>query len=232
MAEPQEPSRLNKYLALKLGISRREADELIERGQVKVDGQPAIFGMQAGDSNTVEVQGKVINNTATPLQYIIVNKPIGYVCSRSRQGDSPTIYELLPPKYQSLKTAGRLDRDSSGLVLLTNDGDFSFAMTHPKFYKVKVYGIHLDRPLEPLHQQMISDHGITLEDGPSKFELEKVLENRRDMWRIHMQEGRNRQIRRTFSALGYTITALHRTHFGPYTLGTIQPGQFAITQKM
>lgn len=231
MTDHKEPARINKYLALQLGISRREADEYIERGQVTIDGTTATLGAQVTDKSVIEVKGVIVSGD-TKLEYIAMNKPVGYVCSRKRQGDSPTIYELLPEKYLALKTVGRLDRESSGLILLTNDGDFAFQMTHPKFYKVKAYGVHLDRDLEPLHQQMISDHGVTLEDGPSKFELEKVLDDRRDMWRIHMSEGRNRQIRRTFASLGYTVTALHRTDFGPYNIGNLQPGEFEAVKKL
>lgn len=231
MTHNKEPIRINKYLALQLGISRREADEYVEHGQVTIDGQTAAIGAQVTSASVIEVKGVIISGN-TKKEYIVMNKPIGYVCSRKKQGDSPTIYELLPEKYLPLKTVGRLDRDSSGLILLTNDGDFAFHMTHPKFYKVKVYGVHLDRDLEPLHQQMISDHGVSLEDGPSKFELEKVLDDRRDMWRIHMSEGRNRQIRRTFAALGYTVTALHRTDFGPYNLGDLASGQTREVTKL
>lgn len=231
MTHNKEPTRANKYLALQLGISRREADEYIERGQVTINGETATLGAQVTDESVIEVKGVIVSGN-TKLQYLIMNKPVGYVCSRKRQGDSPTIYELLPEQYLPLKTVGRLDRDSSGLILLTNDGDFAFHMTHPKFYKVKVYGVHLDRDLEPLHQQMISDHGVLLEDGPSKFELEKVIDDRRDMWRIHMSEGRNRQIRRTFASLGYTVTALHRTDFGPYNIGELKPGDFEVAKKL
>jgi 23S rRNA pseudouridine2605 synthase len=231
MTTPKETTRLNKYLALQLGISRREADEYIEHDQVTVDGMPANLGAQVTKDTIIEVQGEVISGNAK-LEYLMFNKPIGYVCSRKQQGDNPTIYDLVPVKYHALKLVGRLDRDSSGLILLTNDGDFAFQMTHPKFYKVKVYGVHLDRDLEPLHQQMISDHGVILEDGPSKFELEKITDDRRDMWRVSMSEGRNRQIRRTFASLGYTVTALHRTDFGPYHLGDLESGQYELTTKL
>ena len=230
MTEIKEPTRINKYLALQLGISRREADEYVEHDQVTIDGETADLGAQVTSTSVVAVQGKIISDTAK-LVYLALNKPVGYVCSRRKQGDSPTIYKLLPSKYHKLKTVGRLDRNSSGLILLTNDGDFTHRMTHPKFQKIKVYGVHLDRELEPLHQQMISDHGVLLEDGLSKFELQKIKDDRRDMWLIRMHEGRNRQIRRTFAALGYTVTALHRTDFGPYHLGELKPGEFEITTK-
>ena len=150
---------------------------------------------------------------------------MGYVCSRRAQGDSPTIYELLPTEYRKLKTVGRLDRDSSGLILLTNDGDFAQRMTHPSYRKIKQYDVVLDRPLEPLHQQMISDFGVDLDDGKSQLTLERQSDDRTE-WQVTMSEGRNRQIRRTFTAVGYTVIALHRTKFGNYSLDELASGKF------
>ena len=163
--------------------------------------------------------------------YVGLNKPAGYVCSRKAQGEFPTIYELLPAKYHDLKTVGRLDKDSSGLILLTNDGDFAFKMTHPSFTKTKVYEVELDHPLEPLHQQEISDFGIEIGDGVSKLGLTR-LDDSRQHWRVEMSEGRNRQIRRTFGALGYTVTRLHRTAFGPYLLDGLGEGEFVEVRKV
>lgn len=221
--------RLNKHIALQLGISRREADDLIAKQQVTVNGDLAILGGRFEEGDTITVKGKDISDKIAYI-YLMLNKPVGYVCSRKRQGEVPTIYELLPDEYHSLKTVGRLDKDSSGLILLTNDGDFAYNMTHPKFYKVKQYEVSLDRPLEPLHHQMINDHGIQLEDGPSKLSLAKQ-DTEGKQWTVIMHEGRNRQIRRTFGALGYAVTALHRTDFGNYTLGELATGKFAITDN-
>jgi 23S rRNA pseudouridine2605 synthase len=220
--------RLNKYLALQLGISRREADEMIERGNVSVNGETVTLGARFVPHDLVKVNDQIIGEKVD-YRYLMLNKPVGYVCSRKQQGDSPTIYDLLPAEYHSLKPVGRLDRNSSGLILLTNDGDFAYRMTHPKFHKTKIYGVRLDKELEPLHQQMISDYGVTLDDGPSKFTLERLHDTKRDMWRIYMSEGRNRQIRRTFASLGYEVVKLHRTDFGPYHLGTLEPGKYELT---
>lgn len=217
--------RLNKHLALQLGVSRREADHLIERGYVKVNGTVAVLGGRLHEQDEVIVDGKPVGNSAD-IVCLALHKPIGYVCSRSQQGDKPTIYELLPEKYHNLKTVGRLDQNSSGLILLTNDGDFAYQMTHPKFKKTKIYWARLDKELAPLHQQMISDHGILLEDGPSKLSLERLSETNRNEWIITMSEGRNRQIRRTFVSLGYEVTKLHRTNFGDYALGDIKSGEY------
>lgn len=221
--------RLNKYLATNLGVSRREADNLISAGKVLVNKKPAEIGARFEDNDEVVVDGKIISDVA--LIYLALNKPAGYVCSRKRQGDTPTMYELLPEEYQSLKSVGRLDKDSSGLILLTNDGDFAFKMTHPKFVKTKIYEARIDRALEPLHQQMISDFGVQLPDGRSQLGLEKLDEDR-TFWRITMSEGRNRQIRRTFEALGYKVTALHRTNFGRYGLSGLETGKFIEVPKV
>ncbi|HEY5806299.1 MAG TPA: ribosomal large subunit pseudouridine synthase B, partial [Candidatus Saccharimonadales bacterium] len=98
-------------------------------------------------------------------------------------------------------------------------------LTHPKYQKTKIYEVELAKPLQPLHRQMISDHGIQLDDGPSKLLLERLEDNNDKAWRVTMQEGRNRQIRRTFAALSYKVTKLHRTHFGGYKLGPLRSGQ-------
>lgn len=228
MTEETATTRLNKYLALQLGISRREADVLIESDMVLVDGQPAILGARIADSSTVTVAGKDLPSATKAYIYLAFNKPTGYVCSRRAQGDSPTIYDLIPTEYHALKPVGRLDRNSSGLLLLTNDGDFAYKMTHPKFVKTKIYQVRLDHDLEPLHQQMIGDFGIDLDDGRSKLGLMRLRDDRRDEWQVTMTEGRNRQIRRTFAALGYDVRRLHRTDFGNYSLGDIKRGSFAI----
>jgi 23S rRNA pseudouridine2605 synthase len=224
---PDKILRLNKHLAFVLGVSRREADNLIASKKVLVNGQVVTLGARFQEGDKITVNGKELSGEVE-YQYVAMNKPIGYVSSRAHQGDSPTIYDLLPENLHNLKTVGRLDRESSGLILLTNDGDFTFQMTHPSFAKVKIYQVCLDRDLEPLHQQMISDYGIDLDDGKSKLILERANEKGRTDWIVTMHEGRNRQIRRTFGALGYTVTKLNRTNFGNYALGDIKPGEFEV----
>lgn len=217
--------RLNKHLALQLGVSRREADLFIEKGDVTVNGTVATLGARFNEGDTIAVKGKNITGS-TAHKYVQFYKPVGYVCSRRAQGENPTIYDILPDDYRTLKPVGRLDKNSSGLILLSNDGDFAFRMTHPKFVKTKLYKVKLDHDLEPLHQQMISDYGVELEDGPSKLMLERLSDDNRREWQVTMSEGRNRQIRRTFEALGYQVRKLHRTNFGNYSLGDMKPGEY------
>ncbi len=221
--------RLNKYLAFQLGVSRREADNSIAAGHVKVNGTPAVLGGRFEEGDDITFKGKPFSKKIG-YTYVTLNKPIGYVSSRKQQGDNPTLYSLLPEKYHNLKPVGRLDKDSSGILILTDDGDFAYNMTHPKFYKVKTYEISLSEPLQPLHQQMISDFGVQLEDGPSKLSLEKRSDDAKN-WLVTMHEGRNRQIRRTFSSLGYTVAELHRISFGDYKISDLKPGKFLEINK-
>ena len=160
--------RLNKFLAERLGLSRREADDLIARKKVSVNGKVAELGARISESDQVLCGGEPVA-FEKDYTYLKFNKPVGYVCSRKKQGDADTIYSLLPEKYHVLKTVGRLDKDSCGLILLTDDGDFAFRLTHPKFKKHKVYLVTLDRPLEPLHQQMISDFGVEAKAETARF---------------------------------------------------------------
>jgi len=212
-----------------MGISRREADDLIEHGHVKVNGAKVTLGARFEQGDDITIRNQPLG-ASVAFEFLALHKPIGYVSSRRQQGETQTIYSLLPEHYHHLKPVGRLDKDSSGLMLLTNDGDFAYQMTHPKFYKTKIYEVSLDLPLAPLHQQIIGDHGIQLDDGPSQLVLERVSDDRKD-WIVTMHEGRNRQIRRTFNALGYTVTRLHRTDFGHYTIGDIKPGEYSIVEK-
>lgn len=236
-----EPRRLNKQLALWLGVSRRQADDLIASGKIFVNGFQAELGRRIQDDDKIEMDGKVINRE-NRLTLLMLNKPVDFTCSRASQKGDKIVYDLLPTEYHSLKLVGRLDKDSSGLILLTNDGDFAYQMTHPKFVKNKTYLVQLDKNLEPLHQQMISDFGVNLADGRSQFLIMRLdaseiihknhnLDLSKNIYQITMHEGRNRQIRRTFEALGYKVTKLHRTEFGAYALGDLEIGEWQIIKQ-
>lgn len=234
-----------------MGISRREADNLIAAGRIEINGAVAGLGQRVdlsdevcynggigalglsknAESLLVEKDGKWLIPTGVDYVYLALNKPVGYVCSRRSQDDMPTVYELLPEEYRNLKTVGRLDKDSEGLILLTNDGDFAFQMTHPSFVKTKVYEVELDHALEPLHQQMIADFGVEIGDGVSRLGLMR-LDDSRKSWRVEMSEGRNRQIRRTFGALGYTVVKLKRMSFGRYELAGLKTGEWTKVPRM
>jgi 23S rRNA pseudouridine2605 synthase len=203
--------RLNKFVALHTGLSRRNVDRLTKEKKVIVNGGLALIGQEVTDRDEVLVDGKKIT-TSTKILTVMLNKPAGYVCSRNGQG-SKTIYDLLPPEFHNLKPIGRLDKYSSGLLLLTNDGTLANELTHPSRQKEKVYQVELNKPL--VHQDKIRiEQGVMLDDGLSKLRLKGSGKK----WEVKMHEGRNRQIRRTFGALGYKIIKLHRTQFGDYNL--------------
>ena len=191
-----------------------------------VDGQMAMNGTEVTEASQVKLDGQTVE-ASTAKTTIMLNKPVGYVCSRNGQG-SQTIYDLLPKQYHHLNPVGRLDKNSSGLLLLTNDGDLANQLTHPRYAKTKRYEVRLDKPLQPLHQQMIADYGVMLEDGKSRFAVSR-LDTAPVTYEVLMTEGRNRQIRRTFHALDYTVTHLHRTHFGPYSLRQLSEGDTLLT---
>ena len=220
--------RLNKYVAQGSSLSRRAADGAIERGRVTINGATASLGNVVHDGDKVLLDGRPLQRAAT-YTTILFHKPRGYICSRDGQG-SATIYDLLPKQYHRLQTAGRLDKNSSGLLLLSDDGALLQQLTHPKYQKTKVYRVKLNAPLEPLHQQMIVDHGVGLSDGPSRFSIQ-TADNNRALLTVSLSEGRNRQIRRTFDALGYRVIDLHRTQFGPYNLGDLAEGELRHIEK-
>lgn len=208
--------RINKFLAQNSGLSRRKADQAISDGRVSINGKIASLGDEALPDDQVRLDRQVLSQSKIQ-KTIILNKPVGYVCSRKGQGNK-TIYDLLPKELNSLNPVGRLDKDSSGLLIMTNDGDLANQLTHPSYKKDKVYQVTLDKPLTKNHLGQITKTGIDIDDSrPSKFKLEP-LDKSSCLWEATLQEGRNRQIRRTFEALDYRVTKLHRTHFGPYKI--------------
>lgn len=213
--------RINKFVALATGLSRRSADAAITGGRVRLNRKPANLGDDVTSGDRVTLDTKVLEPD-TELTTIMLNKPVGYVCSRRGQG-SRTIYDLLPEKYHKLKPTGRLDKDSSGLLLLTNDGNLANRLTHPRYQKNKIYRVKLNKPLELNDEKQLLT-GVKLSDGLSKFI--KVSDCSNNTYEVTLTEGRNRQIRRTFQALGYKIAELHRNSFGTYSLDSLPLGLY------
>lgn len=208
--------RLNKYLSTYTDLSRRKADEVIAQGHVSVDGVVATVGNDVKPTSVVSLNGVEIIPTKEEPYVVLVNKPVGYVCSKDGQG-SPSVYELVEQKDRNLNIAGRLDKDSSGLVILTNDGKLLNKLTHPSFNKEKVYEVELDKELPTKHVIMLTSEGVDI--GDKRRSTFKSLESAGDKtYRVVLTEGRNRQIRRSFDALGYSVRKLHRTAIGEYSL--------------
>lgn len=208
-------------------MSRRQADALVDKGVVTVDGKPARLGQNIDEHlSVVKINGEPTSKPK-PFSYVLLNKPTGFVCSQKQQDDKPTIYSLLPKHLGHLQVCGRLDADSSGLVMLTNDGDLALKLTHPKFKKQKKYEVTLNKTLANVDRDHI-ERGVKLEDGLSKLELSGSGQK----WLATMAEGRNRQIRRTFNQLGYETVKLHRTQLGPYRLAELAPKEYYSIDKI
>jgi 23S rRNA pseudouridine2605 synthase len=204
-------------------LSRRAADEAIARGRVLVNNAPPQSGQDIHDGDVLSLDGKTLEPGKVQIKTIMLNKPRGYVVSRDGQG-SATIYDLLPPELHNLKPVGRLDKYSSGLLLLTNDGDLAQKLTHPSYQKEKIYQVRLDKPLTQADIMKIQK-GVELDDGLSRLGVKELAPAK---YQIIMTEGRNRQIRRTFEALSYNVIRLHRTNFGPYKIDGVPVGEVAI----
>ena len=215
--------RINAYIARATGLSRRQADILISQGRVFIGDSLAELGSTVEIDDLVKLDGQTIK--LKPVQTVIINKPVGYVVSRRRQG-AKTIYDLLPNYLSNLKPIGRLDKNSSGLLLLTNDGAIAESLTHPSKNKNKVYQVRVDKPIEINHIAEL-EQGVMLDDGISKLSISNLKPDKESMTVI-ISEGRNRQIRRSFLALGYNVSSLHRIEFAGYQLNGLQPGKWKI----
>ncbi len=212
--------RINRFISIATGLSRRAADKLISSGNVLLNDHVATIGEDVSDKDQLKINDQLLK---LPDKYklILFNKPSGYIVSRKGQGQK-TIYDILDNKYFKLKPIGRLDKDSSGLLLLTNDGILANKLTHPKNMKQKTYIISTDKLITPEDLKLLNK-GILLDDGVSKLKINYL--NSEFNYKIVIHEGRNRQIRRTLSKLGYNITTLHRISFGKYLIGNLKPGE-------
>lgn len=218
--------RINAFVARATGISRRKADSLINQARVTIGPKTAKLGDEVTSENIIKLDGKTL---ALPdrLTLILFNKPDGYVVSRKGQG-APTIYSLLPSKYNKLQPIGRLDKNSSGLLLLTNDGRLSQSLMHPSKKVPKTYKISINMPLAYRSEKVIKS-GVNLDDGISKLALKDFSPDRKSLTVI-LYEGRNRQIRRTFDKIGYKVTKLTRVNIGPFSINNLKPGEFRETK--
>ena len=217
--------RINKWLAQNTELSRRKADVAIESGHVKINDITATVGSQVEAFDEVFIGGTKVYRSSRTIT-IMLNKPIGYICSRAGQGGR-TIYELLPEEFRRLKPVGRLDKDSSGLLLMTNDGDLLNNLTHPSKNKEKTYWVKLNKALPEQGVHQINVIGVEIgDDRLSRFSIDYKNKFDQATVVIKLTEGRNRQIRRTFEALHYEVEKLHRIKVANYELKDLPAGEF------
>lgn len=215
--------RLNKWLVLAgAAASRRKADELINSGRVIRNGHVAEAGEQALVKDDITLDGESLRITAEAPRLTAFYKPREVISSHVRQGKSNKIlFDFLPLGWHHDIIVGRLDRDSEGLILLTNDGALAHQLMHPSFGVQRIYQVTTKQALSDNDLDLLV-HGIELEDGISRAVAAERDGERRVL--ITLEEGRNRQIRRSMEALGHTVTRLVRLQHGPYTLGELTPG--------
>lgn len=216
--------RLNQYISHCGIASRRRADVLIEEGRVKVNGRSVrTLGVQVDPSRDVVMVAGVRCVLAPDHVYIALNKPTGYVCTHARYSGEHSVFELLPRQYQPFKIAGRLDKDSEGLTLLSDDGDFVYQLTHPKFRHEKEYLVELHRTVSQDDVSRLR-RGVRMMEGVAKFDTISLVRER--TYSVVIHQGWKRQIRRMFETLGYPVERLTRVRVSKLQLADLPSGQF------
>ncbi|HEX7243742.1 MAG TPA: pseudouridine synthase [Longimicrobiaceae bacterium] len=226
-----EPVRLQVFIARAGLASRRAAEELIAHGRVFVNGEivtaPGTKVVPGRDR--VEVDGELVA-TVSETTWVALHKPKGYVTTRTDPYGRKTIYDLLPPRFHTLFHVGRLDRDSEGLLLLTNDGPTANRFLHPRFGATKEYLVDvLGHPTSEELRRLVA--GVELEDGMARAEsVERLHQTDVDAYRVRvvLKEGKKREVRRMMDAIGHPVRRLIRRRFGPVELGELPSGRWRI----
>jgi 23S rRNA pseudouridine2605 synthase len=210
--------RLNAYLARAGVASRRKADELIKAGRVTVNGEPGQLNTFVESRDVVEVDGRRVDKQ--PLTYLLLNKPAGTVTTARDPQGRRTVVELVP-REPRVVPVGRLDAETTGALLLTNDGELAHRLAHPRYGVEKTYVVEVEgRPDEAALRQLES--GVDLEDGrTAPARVVRLATNRLELT-IH--EGRNRQVRRMLGTLGHPVQTLHRSVYAGLTVEGLEPG--------
>ena len=230
--DPTEPLRLNKFLANAGVCSRREADEFIQAGLVTVNGE-VVTELGTKILRTDEVKFHDAPVSLEKKVYVLLNKPKDYVTTSDDPQQRKTVMDLVKDVCpERIYPVGRLDRNTTGVLLLTNDGDLASKLTHPKFLKKKVYHVHLDKNLTAHDMDQIRE-GITLEDGEIKADAVEYADDRdKAQVGIEIHSGKNRIVRRIFESLGYHVTKLDRVQFAGLTKKNLRRGDWRfLTEK-
>ena len=230
--DPNEEIRLNKFMANAGICSRREADELIQQGLVKVNGVAITeLGTKIKHDDVVEYNDKVV--TLENKCYILLNKPKDCVTTSDDPDGRLTVMDLVKNACKErIYPVGRLDRNTTGVLLLTNDGDLASKLTHPKYVKKKIYQVWTDKDIAEEDMQRLAD-GIELEDGPIHADaISYVNDHDKNQAGIEIHSGRNRIVRRMFESLGYRVTKLDRVYFAGLTKKNLPRGRWRyLTQE-
>lgn len=225
--------RLQKYLRDCLGISRRKAEEMIEQGRVSVNGQKAVIGVSVlPDQDEVIFDGKKVEPASGESMYIMLNKPKGYVTTRSDPQGRRTVFDLLPANFSHLFPVGRLDYHTEGLLLLTDDGDLAYRLTHPKFEVEKEYMVAIDGQLNGEQKSMI-EKGLHTPDLRTSRAYIKIFTSSpsRTSLSITIHEGQKREVRRIFEYFAFRVLDLKRIRIQTLLLGDLVKGKWRKLEK-
>ncbi len=218
--------RINKFIAESGVASRRSADKLIMEGSVKINGKVCNLGDEVRVGvDTVSVQGRIIN-VAKTYEYYIMNKPKGYICSAKDDKGRKTVLDLMPPTSRRVFPVGRLDYDTEGLLILTNDGELTFKLTHPKNEIPKTYLVKTEKPVSNEELNKIRA-GIYIDGVKTKKCNIKLLETNKTGSKLHVTitEGKNRQVRKMFETIGNNVDFLKRIKIGDLVLSGLNRGE-------
>jgi 23S rRNA pseudouridine2605 synthase len=208
--------------------SRRWLADAIKQGRVKVNGEIAEDFRQPVNVETdrISISGQPVDLKPRQLVYLLLNKPRGIMSTTSDERGRRTVLDILPEKYRHLRLypVGRLDKDTTGLVLLTNDGKLTNLLTHPRFENEKEYLVSIDGKLKTEEKRKL-EQGIELEDGPTHPAIVKEMESPPFNYSITIHEGRKRQVRRMFDSMGHPVLALKRVRLGSLNLGKLKEGE-------
>ncbi len=226
-----DKERINKFVASCSDISRREADNIILAGKIKVNGKQILQpGLCVFPNDKVELDGKILKKQK--LEYYLFHKPAGYITSKSDEKSRKTIYDILPENFRKLNPAGRLDKASSGLIILTNDGELLQKLTHPKIQVSKVYKVTVKGKLSESDFFKLSN-GIEIE--PQKVAYADVsllnFENGLSTLQITLYQGYNRQIRKMMAAISKEVIALKRISHGTLSISGLEKGKYRLIKK-
>ena len=219
--------RINKFLAEKGVASRRHADEMISSGRVKINGETANLGANVEETDVVLVDGNPVSMEETVKVYYIMNKPKGVICSVQDDRGRKTVVDLLTDVNTKLFPVGRLDYDTEGLLILTNDGDLSYRLTHPKTEVPKTYMARIEGTMTEKDLNRIRS-GVELDGVLTKKCKAHIVETNKAYTKVHITitEGRNRQVRRMFEAIGRNVEFLKRISIGQLKLTGLDRGKY------
>jgi 23S rRNA pseudouridine2605 synthase len=222
--------RLNQWIAKQGIASRRKADDLIAQRQVLVNGKIATLGAKIAAADKVEIVGHRTEPKPVLFRYFAFHKPYGYLSSRQKQGDSDTIFDyLIKHEFDAtgMQLAGRLDRDSVGLMILSNDGDLIFRLTHPSFEVTKQYEVWVQDAFNPADKKVL-EQGLEVDGEHLACDrvVMKKFDGKKSRLQIWLHEGKKRHLRRLLTAAGYHVIQLKRMQIGPLKLGTLVPGAY------